>query len=741
MEAEGVIMVMKTMKFLVLGGGAVVTEYYIPALRLLDLTSNILIVEVSTEVIEILNQKAPDIRCKQIDFREYLKNFSEETFDAAIIALPNYLHAEAAEMSLIKGLHVLCEKPLAMSEQDCLRLVGVSEEAGKVLTVGMVRRLLPSVSALREALKAGLIGPLQSIDIEYGPYTWVSDSGSFFQRENGGLLMDMGVHYLDLMEELIGTLKPVSYQDDYKGGVEANLNFHLVSENGIPVNLILSRTHHLRNTASFKGEYGDLILEKDTFDFCLWRSYRANNLLARLYPQKLFKGGDWPATLTSCFAEQLLEFREAIRGKRSPRVTAEQAAKTMKLIEWAYSNRQDKKVHTESELRGSDFCVRPALNPVKVVITGGTGFIGGHLVSRLVDLGFSEIIVPVRNYKTCAEVARFPVSMPRINLLDYKQVKTVVGGARFVFHLAYGRDGYDAARITVEGTKNVVNAAIECKVECVVTLSSMYVFGHPDTDQLVDESWPYHPAGGEYGRSKAKMERWCLSRARNVGSTRIVVLNPSCVYGPCGKTYTQLPIRMARQGIFCWVQEGRGIANYTFIDNLVDAVILATSCKEAHGQRFIINDGFCSWREFLTPFLGEFANTLPSLSKEELMLKNRPRPVKIRDIISHLVGDIEFIGMINGMPIVSTIKRTVLKYNPKLHSALLDMQHQSSGPNIHKSNLSLQIPSEWLKDIFGPTKTKFSSEKTRKILGWKPLIQLEEGQEKTQLWLKSIGLL
>jgi nucleoside-diphosphate-sugar epimerase/predicted dehydrogenase len=708
----------------------------------LDLTSNILIVDVSTAVIEILNQKAPDIRCKQIDFREYLKNFSgKETFDAAIIALPNCLHTEAVEISLIKGLHVLCEKPLAMNEQDCLRLARVSEEAGKVLTVGMVRRLLPSVSALREALKSGLIGTLESIDIEYGPYTWVSDSSSFFQRENGGLLMDMGVHYLDLMEELIGTLKPVSYQDDCKGGVEANLNFHLVSENGIPVNLILSRTHHLRNTAIFKGEYGELILEKNTFDFCLWRSYRANNLIARLYLKGVFKGGDWPANLISCFAEQLLEFIEAIREKKSPPVAAYQAAKTIRLIEWAYSNRQERKAQTENSPYISESRMRPTLSPAKVVVTGGTGFIGGHLVNRLVNLGFSEITVPVRNYKTCAEVARFPVRMPRINLLDYKQVKTVIQGARFVFHLAYGRDGYDAARITMEGTNNVVNAAIECRVECVVILSSMYVFGHPDTDQLVDESWPYHPTGGEYGRSKARMERWCLWQARNTGSMRIVVLNPSCVYGPGGETYTQLPIRMAHQGIFCWVQEGRGTANYTFIDNLVDAVILATSCKQAHGQRFIINDGFCSWREFLTPFLGEFANTLPSLSKEELMLKNRLRQVKIKDIISHLAGDIEFIGMINRMPIVSTIKRTVLKYNPKLHSALLDMQHQYSGPNIHKSNLSLQIPPEWLGDIFGPTKTKFSSEKARKILGWEPLIQLEEGQEKTQLWLKSIGLL
>jgi len=730
------------LRLIILGAGVVVTEFYLPALQLLQSVSNAFFIDASTSALEALTKKFPHIRCKQIDFRDYFKNFSkEEAFDATIIALPNYLHTEAVEMGLLKGLHVLCEKPLAMNEQDCLRLAHASEEAGKILTVGMVRRLLPGISALREALKSGLIGHLQSISIEEGPYTWVSDTGSFFQRENGGILMDMGVHYLDLVEQLVGPLKPVNYQDDCKGGVEANFEFRLSSENGIPVNLILSRTHTLRNSAIFKGEHGELILEKDTFDFCLWRSSRVNNLLARLYPQKFFEGGNWPATLTSCFAEQLLEFIKVIREKKSPPVTAYQAAKTMKLIEWAYSNRQERKAPAENPLYISESRMRPALSPAKVVVTGGTGFIGGHLVNRLVDLGFSEINVPVRSYKTCAEVARFPVRMPRINLLDYKQVKATIQGAQFVFHLAYGRDGYDAARITVEGTKNVVNAAIECGAECVVVLSSMYVFGHIDTDQLVDECWAYHPVEGEYGKSKARMELWCLLRARNTHSTRIVVLNPSCVYGPKGNTYTQMPIQMARQGTFCWVENGGGIANYTFIDNLIDAIILAAACKEAHGQRFIINDGFCSWREFLAPLLGEFAQTSPSLSKEELSLESRLRPAGIKDLIRYVARDLELIAIINRVPMLGTLKRTVLKSAPKLHAALLKMQYRAPLSDIRTNDLSLQLPPEWLRDLFGLTKTKFSSEKAKKILGWEPLISLTDGQKITRHWLKSVGLL
>jgi nucleoside-diphosphate-sugar epimerase len=381
-------------------------------------------------------------------------------------------------------------------------------------------------------------------------------------------------------------------------------------------------------------------------------------------------------------------------------------------------------------------------SPAPVVVTGGTGFIGGHLVERLYELGFGEVCVPVRNYQTCSEVARFPVKMPKVDLLDYRDVKKAVSGAKFVFHLAYGKEGYRAWRVTIKGSANVVNAAIECGAECVVILSTMYVFGHPDSASQVDESWHYQPAGGEYGHSKAKMERRCLRRSASSGATRIVILNPSCVYGPRGSAYTQLPIQMSKEGSFCWIEEGRGVANYNFIDNLIDAIILAAGCKDAHGQRFIINDGFCSWRDFLKPLLGDAGANLASFSKEELVDKNRQEPVGIKDIISHLANDLELIALINRLPLVGSSKKLLLRCSPKLRATFLDMQRPNPKLSWAKQSvLPATVPPVWLAELFGPTKTRFSSEKAKKVLGWRPLVSLEEGQEKTKGWLESIGLL
>ncbi len=732
---------LKNFRLLIFGAGSVVTEFYLPALCLLDCLDDTFFIDSSDLALNNLVKIVPRARYQLADFKDYLLDTSVKgLFDAVVVTLPNYLHAEAVELSMSLGFHVLCEKPLALDASTCLRLDKLSRETGKVLAVGMVRRYLPCELALRQALKENLIGPLQAIDIAWGEsYNWISNNSSFFMRKNGGILTDIGVHFLDLLEELVGPLKPVSYEDDCRGGVEANAQFRMVSEKGLPVTLTLSRTHKLRNSTVFKGQKGELILEKDTFDCCIWQSYNKDALFSRLYPKDPFRGKNWESGLISCFAQQFLAFRDAVVEKKDPLVTAGRAAKAIALIEWAYGQRQEKQVHAVSSSVGSESLARPKLSsPVPVVVTGGTGFIGGHLVARLNEFGFSEIIVPVRNYKTCAEVSRFPVKLPLLNLLDYGEVKKAIRGAKFIFHLAFGKERYGASRVTIDGTANVVNAAIDCRAECVVVLSSMYVFGYPNTESMIDESWPYHPRGGEYGRSKAKMERRCLKRAGSSGATRIVVLNPSCVYGPKGTTYTQLPIRMAQEGTFCWINHGEGMANYTFIDNLIDAIILAVNCKEAHGQRFIINDGFCSWRDLLRPLLGDAGDNLVSFSKEELVEKNLQTNSGIKDIVNHFINDWEFIALLNRVPVLNSMKKLLFSCNPRLRDVLLDKLRRSTPLRIKRHSLSAPVPPVWLAEHFGPAITRFSSEKAKKILGWSPFVSLEEGQRQTRQWLDSV---
>src|SRR5262249_61578326 len=127
-----------------------------------------------------------------------------------------------------------------------------------------------SMVAMRRALHDGLIGDLLSVDIEDGEhYAWNPTSSAPFNRENGGILADMGVHYIDLIEHLLGCLKPRAYRDDHAGGVEANAVLELEAETGTPVRIALSRTRQLRNQLIIRGSRGTLLAFKEEFDGCV----------------------------------------------------------------------------------------------------------------------------------------------------------------------------------------------------------------------------------------------------------------------------------------------------------------------------------------------------------------------------------------------------------------------------------------------------------------------------------------
>lgn len=714
-------------RLLLLGGGAVVREYYLPALRALGWLPAALVADPSGPALAAIRREQPGAALWQVDYAAALAGLAAlPGFDAAVVALPNWLHEEAVLACLDRGLHVLCEKPLALSEAACRRMGAAAERAGRVLAVGMVRRLLPSFSAAREALAQGLIGELRAIDIEDGgPFAWGSESGAFFRPESGGVLADMGVHYLDLAAELAGPLTPLRVWHDGRGGVEANCAVELSAPGGVAVRIALSRTRPLRNTAIIRGALGELVVEKDGFERCRWR--RGDGALGgELAPGAPPAPGPWPTAFHACFARQLTEFAAAIAGERPPPVSAAEAAASAAIIEWAY------RPGPPRPAPGG-----PGLPAGASVVTGGTGFIGAHLVGRLAELGHAPIRVPVRGYRTCAEAARFPVELPRADLLDYDAARATVEGARYVFHLAYGREGDDAARVTVEGTRNVVEAAIAAGCACVVVLSTVFVFGQPP-GAAVDEGWPYRPAGGEYGRSKAEMERWCLERAASSGATRVAVLNPACVYGPRGRTYTATPVELARAGRFAWVEGGRGRANYLHVDNLVDAMLLAAASPAAHGRRLIISDGATSWRLLLGPMLGGLAERLPSYGAEELrgLARRQPRPSLL---------DVARVAAAN-QRVIDTLARTAAfelasAAAPRLIGRARRFRRASqSAVAAAPPAAAPALPPDWLAEIYGPADTLYLATQARELLRWSPRIDLPAGLGQTVAWLRAAGL-
>ena len=710
------------MDYVILGGGSVTAEYYLPALKRLGKKARV--VDRDESSLAALRRQFPNASFLAQEHNAFLNQLPSGGEEPIIVALPNHLHVEAVKAALGKGRNVLCEKPLSLKAQDCRDLSAEASRAGRSLKVAMSRRYLPSLMLARQMILSGEFGPVRAVEVrDCAPFAWRPRSFSFFSRESGGVLADMGVHYLDYLDTVLGPLEPVSYTDDARGGCEASLSYELRAS-GVPVTMRLSRLEANGTYALFDCEHGSIRVEKaNELEIFVTPKGRATR---RVEMENPFPVTAWPKNFHGSFCAMLHEFEPAVQGRPTELPDAADAERTAALIEWAYNARS---------LRSSNSAALDRAAQPQTLVTGATGFIGGHLVSRLAEEG-QTIRATARSTATCANIARFPVEIAPVDLLKRDEVEEAVRGMRTVFHLAYGRDGANAAAATIEGTKNVVEAAIAAGVESVVVLSTMYVYGFPAGEAAVDENFPYRPYGGEYGESKANMERWCLQRAATSGKTRIAVLNPTCVFGPGGGAYTTLPVQLARLGQFCWIDDGSGLCNFTYVENVVDAMLAAAANPNAHGQRFIINDGVLPWREFLEPFLAPLNAAIGNYSTDAFKAIPRPSPpFRMKDLIRAVLG--------------SRDVRDVAKRSWLVRKALASMGDErrerfsrASTPNDATSPQTadeMALPPEWLLDLYPPVTARFSADKAQRVLGWQPRMSLEAARGKTVQWLTAAG--
>jgi predicted dehydrogenase/nucleoside-diphosphate-sugar epimerase len=722
-------------RYLILGGGAVVAEFYLPALSALGWLQEVWVADPSKPSLDRLSAICPDLNVVQVDFRAALDGAQELGIQAVIVALPNALHEQAVALAVERGLDVLCEKPLALTEAACTRLATLAEKNNRILAVGMTRRFLPSTRAIQQVIDAGWVGDVTSVELEDGHnFAWSSESGAYGRPDNAGVVANIGVHALDLVEHLFGTLTPVAYTDDWRGGVEVNATFTLATTSGTPVRLLFSYTRSLENGIRVRGTRGEVWQDPQTGDV----QYRntCGALTASVTASQPYRFGDWPRTVEGAIREEFSDFNDAITRRRAACATARDAARTAALIDWAYSQ------HTTADIEHLQATYQPSprLAPGRIVITGGTGFVGGHLLEALTDQGHRDLVVPIRSYHRSANAWRYPVQLRRADLLDPSSLRELMAGARHVFHLAFGRDGANAARVTVEGTKNVVEAAIDAGAESVIVVSTTALFGDPGGPTPVDETFPYDHQGRDYPKTKIEAERWTLARARRESKTRIVVVNPSCVYGPEGRTYVEMPARLLKEGTFCWIEDGRGIVNYVYVGNLVEAMLLAAVQPDAHGERFIVSDGSTTWREFYTKLFGEDVSNLPSYTRADLESFARARTPSLRDVARTVVQSGDLWRMVGANPGLATTKSILERVTPGLYKRVKDTRHRPPQTPAAPTG-ALAHPPILLDDLFGATTTHVSSAKARRSLGWNPRVDLAAGQKASREWLATLKLI
>jgi predicted dehydrogenase len=252
-----------------------------------------------------------------------------------IVASPPAAHAEQTIAALRAGCAVLCEKPLATRFADAEAMVALAAETARLLAVGMVRRFFPSTLAIKDLLDRGAIGKLQAFDcFEGGPFEWPVRSPSYFSRASGGVLMDVGVHALDLIGYWFGPPAAITYEDDAMGGVEADCRIELSYE-GYTGCVRLSRQWHRPNRYLIAGSKGHIAWTVNEADRIEIGSGGGDAMDAAI-----LCSGQSASDFHQCFLRQLRAVVGVLSGEGGPIVTGAEALAAMRLIDRCYATRR-----------------------------------------------------------------------------------------------------------------------------------------------------------------------------------------------------------------------------------------------------------------------------------------------------------------------------------------------------------------------------------------------------------------
>ncbi|RDJ24079.1 NAD-dependent epimerase/dehydratase family protein [Bosea caraganae] len=563
----------------IIGCGAVVDHHILPSLRRIGWLPSVL-VDRSPERIALaagkLGGKGRTI-AKASDWREVA-----DQFDAAIVAVPHVLHGPIGLDLLASGKHLFMEKPLAVSTEQGGAMIAAAEAGGLSLRVGLLRRYLHVARWLKALLEARVLGEVKRFSIREGfVFNWATSSDALLRRDlaGGGVLMDTGAHTLDLMLWWLGDVASLTYRDDAGHGVEADCLLECRMASGATGRVELSRTRDLRDTILIEGTEG------------FAEVHLAKNLVLAGSPNALSfqHEGHSPAEMPmqlfpELFDGELRDFRASVAGDAAKGITGTEGLRSVGLIERCYAARETLEMPWQSARpsTGANGDVPKLPAGSTALITGATGFIGGRLAERLVEQGV-RVRCLIRNFGQATRLARLPVEIVHGRLDDAEAVNRAAKGADYVFHCAYD---LRARTLNLDGLERLIEAAQREKAKGFVYVSSFSVY-EPFPDGVLTEETRDGDRSWIYARTKLDLEARVLKAAREEGLNASIV-QPSIVYGPFSKPWTNAPAEMLLTGEVILPDLGEGLCNAVYIDDLVDGLVLAAQRPEAKGERFIM---------------------------------------------------------------------------------------------------------------------------------------------------------
>lgn len=344
-----------------------------------------------------------------------------------------------------------------------------------------------------------------------------------------------------------------------------------------------------------------------------------------------------------------------------------------------------------------------------ILITGATGFVGSWLVEALHQSGHPGVKAGIRSWSSAARLGRTPVDIVMCDVMKPDQVKAAMEGVTHVIHCAIGSDD-----VTIEGTRNVLEAAAQQNVERVVHVSTTEIYG--ETAGPVTEMTPAVPGLNAYGDAKIEAEK-VVQTYRDKGLS-VAIVRPPIVYGPFSEYWVARMADKLRSGNWMLYEGlGEGNCNLIYITDLIKGIMLALRHENAINQDFILNGPeVITWNQYFERLnaamgLPPLQRAAPSNTRMKAMVM-APIKSSAKFALNHFEGPLQAVYQRNRQA------RTVMQWVEK---------KMKTTANLGDLNLYNR-------------KAFFRHDKARDLIGYEPDVTIDEGVRLSVLWLRHVGL-
>lgn len=244
------------LKIAIIGCGTIVENNHLPALSSINGCRAAWFVD-------------SDLKRAKIIAKRFAGGFSNNINDmpddvkVALVAVPNHYHGSICVSLLNSGLDVLCEKPMAISSEECAHIVRAVKETNRMFAVSHQLKFLPAISELKRIIAEGYLGNITQVDLSLGwKFAWPSRT-SFYQKQElagGGVMMDLGCHLFDLAECLFGNIHYAELNALFnkKAGnkMDTAATIHAEFDSCVQGSIRISRLGMLENAVTVAGTKG-----------------------------------------------------------------------------------------------------------------------------------------------------------------------------------------------------------------------------------------------------------------------------------------------------------------------------------------------------------------------------------------------------------------------------------------------------------------------------------------------------